>query len=338
MDSRTILNTLTGIAIGDAFAAGIEFQDREWIRTHVDFTHFVNARHIIPQNEISPSVFTQNYIPWQYTDDTEMTIGLLEALLSGEPFTPDLLVASWTDIWNNHLQTKGYGRNGHGSMRWVFEGNMSIEEVRLFQQTRPYPGNAPVMRAVPLGFLPGELIDSYAVINADATHPHPKARAASILIARAARYMIIEKGDPERIMAYCAGFVHGIDSEMDQYLTKIDLLPAPETISEAELVILLGPQPIEPPRFPAGIKGLPSDAVLTAGAVLWVLKYAQTTMDGLKTAVYLGGDVDSVAAVCTGILAGRYGKGSIPAFMKKNTEGIDLIKIVTGRFEIFLQQ
>lgn len=335
MDYQTIANTLTGIAIGDAFAAGIEFQDREWIRTHVDFTHFVNARHVIPQNEISPSVFTQNYIPWQYTDDTEMTIGLLEALLSGEPFTPDLLVASWTDIWNNHLQLKGYGRNGHGSMRWVFEGNMSIEEVRLFQQTRPYPGNAPVVRAVPLGFIPDALIERYAVINADATHPHPKARAATILIARAAKYMIVEKGDSRRIIAYCASFVNGIDSEIDQYLRLIEQLPGPETISETDFALLLGPQPIEPPRFPIGINGLPSDAMLTAGAVLWVLKYAQTTMDGLKLAVYLGGDVDSVAAVCTGILAGRYGISSIPAFMKKNTEGIDDIQVLAQRFWAF---
>lgn len=80
---------------------------------------------------------------------------------------------------------------------------------------------------------------------------------------------------------------------------------------------------------------LPSDAMFTAEAVLWVLKYAQTTMDGLKTAVYLGGDVDSVAAVCTGILAGRYGISSIPAFMKKNTEGIDDIQVLAQRFWAF---
>ena len=31
-----------GYAIGDAFGAGVEFQDRNWIRRHVDFTRFVN--------------------------------------------------------------------------------------------------------------------------------------------------------------------------------------------------------------------------------------------------------------------------------------------------------
>lgn len=37
-------NILLGIAIGDAFGAGVEFQDRNWIRKHVDFSKFVNAR------------------------------------------------------------------------------------------------------------------------------------------------------------------------------------------------------------------------------------------------------------------------------------------------------
>ena len=40
-------DVLFGIAIGDAFAAGVEFQDRNWIRKNVDFTKFVNRRHSI---------------------------------------------------------------------------------------------------------------------------------------------------------------------------------------------------------------------------------------------------------------------------------------------------
>lgn len=39
-----IKEVLIGTAIGDAFGAGVEFQDRNWIREHVDFSRFVNAR------------------------------------------------------------------------------------------------------------------------------------------------------------------------------------------------------------------------------------------------------------------------------------------------------
>ena len=77
---------LLGLAIGDAFGAGLEFQDRDWIRQHVDFSTFVNARHLIPSPADEPDLFTKNYSAWDYTDDTEMTLGLIHAMLSGKPF------------------------------------------------------------------------------------------------------------------------------------------------------------------------------------------------------------------------------------------------------------
>jgi len=39
-----IKEILIGTAIGDAFGAGVEFQDRNWIREHVDFSRFVNTK------------------------------------------------------------------------------------------------------------------------------------------------------------------------------------------------------------------------------------------------------------------------------------------------------
>ncbi|MFW2376664.1 MAG: ADP-ribosylglycohydrolase family protein, partial [Cellulophaga baltica] len=79
-----IKEILLGIAIGDAFGAGVEFQDRDWIRQHVDFSKFVNARDQIKVAPEKKEVFTKNYTAWEYTDDTEMTIGLINALNSGE--------------------------------------------------------------------------------------------------------------------------------------------------------------------------------------------------------------------------------------------------------------
>lgn len=323
---------LLGTAIGDAFGAGVEFQDRDWIRANVDLTTFVNARHLIPANGVAPAVFTENYQPWDYTDDTEMTVGLIKALMSGQPFTTDLLVDFWTKEYQNGVFEKGYGRNGHGSMRWVFSGEKSIEEVRDFQRTRSNPGNAPAMRAAVLGLLPESLINPFAVINADATHPHPKARAASIIVARAATFYWIENGNAEALIPYCLDHIRHVDEETAQYLQKIDLLPHPDSINDQQLEVLLGPQPIAHPNFLPGIKGVPSDAMLTAGAILWVLKYAGSALEALKAAVYLGGDVDSVAAVCTGILGGKYGLADLPTFMMDNVEGKTYLKKIAAQF------
>ena len=86
---------LIGTAIGDAFGAGVEFQDRDWIRQKVDFTKFVNARDQIKVPPEREELFTKNYHQWDYTDDTEMTIGMIKALMASQPFTEDLLVQCW---------------------------------------------------------------------------------------------------------------------------------------------------------------------------------------------------------------------------------------------------
>ena len=46
-----IKNTFIGFAIGDAFGSGVEFQDRNWIKTHVDFSQFLNQKyHVATQS------------------------------------------------------------------------------------------------------------------------------------------------------------------------------------------------------------------------------------------------------------------------------------------------
>ncbi len=314
-------NLLLGIAIGDAFGAGVEFQDRDWIKANVDFTKFVNARQHINVPKAQLENFVKNYQPWDYTDDTEMTIGSIKAILSNRLFTIDLLVDYWQKEFLADKKIKGFGRNGHGSMRWFYEGTKRIEEIRAFQSNRPYPGNAPVMRAIPFGLIPEKLIRQYALINADATHPHPKARAASILIAQATHFLLIKMGNPFKLIPYCQSFIKDLDQETFLLLNAVNKLPAPEYLRKKDYLILGGPQPIEQPRFLAGIKGIPSDAMLTAATVLYLLKYAKDPFSGLKQAILMGGDVDSLAALVTGILAAKHGIKSLPQFMIDKVEG-----------------
>lgn len=81
--------------------------------------------------------------------------------------------------------------------RQFYKGKKSIEEIRAWQSSRDYPGNAPPMRALPLGassspllsnsawphalafatgFLPEDYMEFISRANANATHPHPKCK------------------------------------------------------------------------------------------------------------------------------------------------------------------
>lgn len=323
---------LLGLAIGDAYAAGLEFQDRDWIRQHVDFSHFINVRDQIPVAAEKLPAFTQSYQPWDYTDDTEMTIGSIKALCSGQGITEQVLVNYWEAEYREGLQRKGYGRNGHGSMAWYYESRLSIAEVRDFQRHRPNPGNAPAMRAIPFGLVEEDLVNQYAAVNAMATHPNAQAVQSSQIIARAARYFLVENGTTDGLIPYCLQNIQ-LDGGYQNYLQAVDELPAYEDLSDADFSLLCGPQPIQEPYFLPGIKGLPSDSKYTAGAVLYILKQSSDAFDALKKSVYLGGDVDSLAALTTGILAGRLGVNSLPQYMIEAVEGRDYLRKIAALWE-----
>ena len=335
MQLEEIENILLGIAIGDAFGAGVEFQDRNWMKATVDFTQFINVRSSIQVPEERIGLFTENYHDWEYTDDTEMTIGLINALMSEDAFSEELLVREWTNEYRKGEKEKGYGRNGHGSMSWYFSGKMAMEEIRSFQQNRPNPGNAPAMRAVPLGLISPEWIHLYAVMNANATHPHPHARIASECIARATEFMLVKQGNRSEVIDYCLRHVP-LDEDYRTYLSSVNKLTTARPLTEAEYEVLCGRQPIEKPYFLDGIYGVPSDSKYTTGSVLYVLKASENAFDALKRSVLLGGDVDSVASITTGILAGKFGLGELPDFMLEKVEGVIYLRGIAQQFHAWL--
>lgn len=326
-----IENLLLGTAIGDAFGAGVEFQDRDWIRDNVDFTRFINARDRIGVSAEKGKIFTDNYTPWDYTDDTEMTIGMINALTTDIDFTEDLLISKWKEEYDRGINEKGYGRNGHGSMRWFYNGEKTIEEIRIFQKNRMNPGNAPAMRSVPIGLIEEEYINLYAEINANATHPNINAILSSQCIARAAEYLIVKNGDKRKLISYCQSKVK-LNKEYLDYFDSVDELGGYDDLEESDFVTLCGSQPIEKPYFLSGIKGMPSDSKFTTGSVLYVLKTCTDAMDALKKSIYLGGDVDSIASITTGIMGGSIGLESIPDFIKNNVEGKDYLRQVASKF------
>jgi ADP-ribosylglycohydrolase len=330
-------NLLLGTAIGDAFGAGLEFQDRRWIRKNVDFTQFIHARHTIHVPEDQIEAFIRNYKEWDYTDDTEMTIGTIKAIISNQPITEELLLQKWTEEYHQGITEKGYGRNGHGSMRWYYEGDKSIAEIHDFQRHRNNPGNAPAMRAVPFGFVASHQMNAYAEINARATHPNPAAILSSQCIASAAEWILVKNGNPQNVIQYCQTTIP-LNEEYKTYLTRVAELPEYEALQESDFETLLGPQPIRAPYFLAGIYGLPSDSKFTAGAVLYILQQSDNAFDALKKSICLGGDVDSVASITTGIAAARYGITSLPLWMQENVECPAYLRSIACQWAEFLSK
>jgi ADP-ribosylglycohydrolase len=322
-----MLEAMIGVLIGDATGVGVEFKSRETMTDHIDFTSYVNA--------LDPD-FSKNLHSGEYSDDGEHSIAVLRAISDSSPFTTELLFDYFKNEYFSDKARKGYPRHGHGSIEKIFLGKKTLEEVRSLQSKRDDPGNAPPMRAVPLGFLPDDLIDSYAVVNADVTHPHPKGRAASIAVARATQYMVVQKGNPLELISYCKQFISDFDTLST--LSAVDKLPAPELLRDTDYEVLCGHQPMPFTPVPEWVVyGLPCASMRTAASALYLVKHSSDAFTGLKRAINMGGDVDSLAAITTGILAGRYGLTSLPDFMIEEVEGKDNLPSLVDNFQSSLK-
>src|SRR5262245_61342793 len=70
---------LVELAVGDAYGAGFEYADPEFVAAHNTLQGYV-------QHPAHPGVR-----PGAYTDDTQMTLAITELLISGEPWTAQRL-------------------------------------------------------------------------------------------------------------------------------------------------------------------------------------------------------------------------------------------------------
>lgn len=310
MKKDTIVNALKGVAIGDAFGVGIEFKSRFWMAENVKFDQFINVW----------KGGQNNILPGTYSDDTEHTIGVVEALLSEDEFSEDLLLEKFKAEYENDKQVKGYPRDGHGSIEDWYTGKKTIAEVRATQVGRRDPGNAPVMRAVPLAFVPWKELQLYSIINTDSTHPHRFGRMGSYLTALTAWHFLREDGDYGNLISFLLANIS--NTEIKNTIQTINALPAPHLLSEDDYLFLHGEQPLPYIKWDKNIYGLPCACLTTAYNVVYVMKHSRSAFDALRISINMGGDVDSLAAVCVGMAAGRYGLRSLPEFLLEKTEGL----------------
>lgn len=301
---------LIGSGVGDAYGLGLEMQGREKLAA-LTFDRWYNFR---------AGKYALGYTPGEYSDDTEHSIGVVRTLISGDPFTEELLVSHWKQEYTTDAEKKGYPRQGHGSIEDYYLGRKTIEEIRESQARKIHPGNAPPMRAAILGLLPTDILFQYAEINANATHPHKEARVASSLVAYAAHFLL-NGGNHGDLLADCADRKEFV--EIKDWLLKVNGYDDPERINNDEFATMCGPQPIQGAE--GLIYGLPSSAIHTAITSLFILKHTKDAFVGLRRSIQMGGDVDSLATICVGILAGRYGIQSLPEFILTKLEGKQML-------------
>jgi poly(ADP-ribose) glycohydrolase ARH3 len=265
-----------GLAIGDALGGKFEAQSADAIRAR-----FATAEQLIayPQEEI-----------W-YTDDTQMAIGVCEALIERGEIVEEVLCRAFVA---NYVPARGYGRGARAVLDAMEEGRDYCAVAEQHFPGGSY-GNGAAMRVAPVGLLfrddPQRLWEQ-ARLSALPTHVHPLGVEGAQILARAVSLCTqMQSFDRTTFFAELLAAC-----QAPEYRAKLE--GTARVQSTADLADLGN-----------RIEALHSVPTAIASFALTPDSFEAT----ISNVIFLGGDTDTLAAMA-GALSGAFlGVGRLPA-------------------------
>ncbi len=182
---------LLELAIGDAYGAGFEYANPEFVELYNDLSNYLQH----PRHQIKPGC---------YTDDTQMSIAIAETLVAQEPWTPEVLANRFVTAFKRD-QREGYASRSYQYLLQVQDGQQFLEGINW---TSDKSGAA--MRAAPIGVFPTiEKVIEAATIQAAITHNTPDGINAARAAALMSHYFIYQLGSKKKLGQFLEAHVFG---------------------------------------------------------------------------------------------------------------------------------
>ncbi|WP_161602491.1 ADP-ribosylglycohydrolase family protein [Tautonia marina] len=250
----------------------------------------------------------------RYTDDTQMALGVAEALVAHGTLHEDLLMATFAGHYDVNR------RYGFGARR-LLQAHLDGDDWRSIADHH-FPGgsfgNGAAMRAAPVGLFFCDDLDTVAnqaAASAHPTHRHPLGIDGARLIALATA-MAATMQPFDRFVFYHELARHAQTVEFQDQLNR---------------AAAIDPDDPAPPPFGNGIEAHCS--VVSSIAI-----FAAAPDDfprALARALALGGDVDTLASMACALCGARVGLDRIPmhlvALLENRREGRDFLLTLAGR-------
>lgn len=209
--SPLILKGLQYCCIGDTAGAGIEMKSREWLLRNWSLV----SNELVYVRPLSHSVGLEK--GW-YTDDTELSLGLLKALHKEKMLHPDTVICSFLDAYDTFRdENNGIGRGGYGSFGEVAQKeniNRLAEWKKIIRERKYAPGNGATMRILPTLLYAKEnyptetnVLLHNVIVQTIATHNHTNAVLTSLAFIDTANAIIEELIPFEKTIEYTLDFL-----------------------------------------------------------------------------------------------------------------------------------
>jgi ADP-ribosylglycohydrolase len=182
---------LLQMAIGDAYGAGFEYANADVVAAQNDLAAYV--RH--PRHAIKLGA---------YTDDTQMSIAIAETMVSGDPWTPEVLADRFVTAFKRDRR-QGYAGRFYDFLRHVQDGAQFLAEINPASDK-----SGAAMRACPIGIYPTiATVIERCTIQARLTHDTPDGIAAANAAALMTHYFLYNLGPKDRLGVFLEANVPG---------------------------------------------------------------------------------------------------------------------------------
>ncbi len=259
---------LFGLAVGDALGGKFEAQSAEAVRARFSCVADLIA---YPQEEI-----------W-YTDDTQMMIGVCEALIESGEIIEEVLCRKFVA---NYTPSRGYGRGARAVLEAMEDGRDHRQVAEQYFPGGSF-GNGAAMRVAPIGLIfrdDHQRLWEQARLSALPTHLHPLGVEGAQLLAKAVA--LCSHMDKFDRTAFFAELTAACTSE--EYRSKME---AAARVRATDDLAELGNR----------IEALHSAPTAIASFALTPESFEDT----ISNVIFLGGDTDTLAAMA-GALSGAY--------------------------------
>lgn len=267
---------------------------------------------------VAPAMLTQNDLPagpWFHTDDTEMAISIAAVLKSHGRIHQDALSKRFMRRFERDPE-RGYGKMTRVQLRENLAGQpWQVTSPRAFGG-RGSMGNGGAMRVAPLGgyFADDlELVVKEAQASSVVTHVHPEGVSGTVAtaVASAMAWQLRNDASAERAQnLFDAVLQLTRESEVRRKILLARQIPADTDIEQAAKALGRGDLVTAPDTVPFCV---------------WVAAHhLDNYVDALSTAISVGGDCDTNAAIVGGIVALSVRREGIPAEWLNRRERIQL--------------
>ncbi len=296
---------LLGLTLGDAVGAPWEGLPAQWIREQWPETAGLLD---LPRRQLL-----------RYTDDTQMTIGVAQTLIEEGTIVESTLCGHFA---GNYDPDRGYGSGS----RAIIDAILAEQDYRALAAKMfdggSY-GNGAAMRVAPVGLFFHEDLDrvwTEARLSALPTHTHPLGIEGAQVLATGVALCAASpawKREPffDTLLARC---------QTDEFRQQIEKAATAETAAE---IASLG----------NGIEAHRSVPAALACFALHADDYVRT----VATAIRLGGDTDTIAAMSGALVGTRVGAGILPETLLNNLEDgrlgkSEIARLTTELYERYL--